>query len=180
MDDGHKWQQISVRRGIAPEQRAAVAALLWRGYGRGLMPFSRRVAAEAWIARALNPNAALLAMRGAAVVGVVGLRDRQGGLLRVEAGWRMALWRPGPATTELVIDGLAVAPDQQRRGIGLALIEAVLAEARWRGHRGARAEVAAGNIAALRLFTSAGFVETGRVRAGPLWRRPAHLLRRGL
>lgn len=181
MDDRHKWQGIRVQPGVAPSQKAAVARLLWQDFGRRLMPLTGRRRAEAWILSALRPDAAVLALSADDVVGMIGLRDGTGGLLQTEpAGLWLALWRAGPATSDLVIDGLVVDPAWRRRGIGDTLLAAAMAEARARGYRGIRAEVAAGNHAAQRLFRGAGLETIGRARIGPLWSRHALVMRREL
>ena len=57
---------------------------------------------------------------------------------------------------------LAVHPAARRSGLGRALVAAFLAEAQRRGARRAFLEVAAVNTAALALYRSAGFIESGR------------------
>ncbi len=61
----------------------------------------------------------------------------------------------------LMINGLAVDPAQQRRGVGRALLDAAVAEARGRGVRRLTLRVLAHNEAAQRLYESAGFVVEG-------------------
>lgn len=60
---------------------------------------------------------------------------------------------------------IAVRPEARRKGAGRALVAAFLAEARRRGAARAFLEVADDNGAAIGLYRSAGFAETGR-RAG--------------
>lgn len=57
---------------------------------------------------------------------------------------------------------LAVLPSARRHGIGAALVQQFVTEARGRGAAEAFLEVAADNIAALALYQSAGFVTVGR------------------
>jgi ribosomal-protein-alanine N-acetyltransferase len=50
----------------------------------------------------------------------------------------------------------------RRRGLGRALLDAAIVEARARGARTMFLEVAAGNAAGRALYAGAGFVESGR------------------
>lgn len=56
---------------------------------------------------------------------------------------------------------LAVAPDQRRLGVGLALVEALATDARARGAASIYLEVAADNPAAQALYRKAGFARAG-------------------
>jgi ribosomal protein S18 acetylase RimI-like enzyme len=73
----------------------------------------------------------------------------------------------GPATPldasthVLMIQGLAVDPALQRRGVGRALVEGAIAEARRRGARRLRLRVLSPNAGARRVYESAGFVVEG-------------------
>jgi len=64
----------------------------------------------------------------------------------------------------LTINGIAVDPALQGRGIGRALIEAAVAEARRRGVRRLTLRVFSPNERARRLYESAGFVVEGVLR----------------
>ena len=78
------------------------------------------------------------------------------------------LRRTGPPPAHdhvLVVDGLAVAPDAQRRGVGRTLLEAAVDEAVRRGGRKLTLRVLAPNTAAHRLYTSAGFRVEGVLQA---------------
>lgn len=61
----------------------------------------------------------------------------------------------------LSITGLAVEPLLRRHGVGRALVEAAVAEARRRGTRKLSLRVLAHNAAARRLYEAAGFVVEG-------------------
>ena len=69
---------------------------------------------------------------------------------------------PGVGEAELLT--LGVVADQQRRGLGSALLEAMQALARERGMARLFLEVRPSNVAALALYHRAGFVEIGRRR----------------
>ncbi|MFN3274578.1 MAG: GNAT family N-acetyltransferase [Paracoccus sp. (in: a-proteobacteria)] len=102
------------------------------------------------------------------LVGVMGLRDATGGFWQpARASGLMLLYRACPPTSDLVIDGIAAL--QPRRGTGRRLIAAGLSEALRRGHPGLRAELRAGNHAALAFYSSLGFCEVTRGRYGWPW-----------
>lgn len=67
--------------------------------------------------------------------------------------------------SEIDIHNLAVHPAYRRRGIGRALLQAVIEEAKRRGSVGVTLEVRTSNEAAQRLYQSLGFVASG-VRKG--------------
>lgn len=69
------------------------------------------------------------------------------------------------AGPEWEIENVAVAPDHRGRGIGLLLVQAVIARAISQDVRQIHLEVRASNHAARRLYQRAGFHEIG-VRAG--------------
>lgn len=64
------------------------------------------------------------------------------------------------------VGGMWVAPSQRRRGVGRALVAAVLAWARGRGLKRVGLWAPAAETAAVALYSRAGFKETGR--QGPL------------
>ena len=64
----------------------------------------------------------------------------------------------------LEIRGLAVTPSRQRSGVGRALLDAAVAEARRRGCRRLRLRVLATNRPACALYDAAGFVVEGVLR----------------
>ncbi|RGC70697.1 ribosomal-protein-alanine N-acetyltransferase [Micromonospora sp. MW-13] len=69
------------------------------------------------------------------------------------------------APDEAWVQNIAVRRDAQRRGVGRALLEALLAEAARRGARSTLLEVAADNAPAQRLYAAYGFEPIG-VRRG--------------
>jgi len=75
--------------------------------------------------------------------------------------------QPGPMPSHahvLVINGLAVAPARQGGGLGRALVQAALAEARRRGALKVSLRVLAPNARACRLYEACGFVVEGVLR----------------
>jgi len=71
-----------------------------------------------------------------------------------------ALWRTAADEAELLT--IAVQSDRRRHGLGRALLEAVVEQARHGGARYLFLEVGADNAPARSLYSQAGFVEVGR------------------
>jgi len=63
-----------------------------------------------------------------------------------------------------MVKGIAVSPDRQRGGVGRALMDAAVAEARARGARRLTLHVLGPNAAARRLYESTGFAVEGILR----------------
>jgi ribosomal-protein-alanine N-acetyltransferase len=83
-------------------------------------------------------------------------RDDEGAVL----GYFVAM----PGVGELHLLNLSVAPEHQGRGLGRALLEAVVAEARALPAARLLLEVREGNERARRLYAARGFAEVGRRR----------------
>ena len=81
-------------------------------------------------------------------------RDPKGGLAGYVVAWFVA--------DEGEIANLAVQPGQRRRGVGRALLDAVLTDAASRGTSTLYLEVRESNTAARELYGSRDFVEVGR------------------
>ena len=192
--------EVQIGAGFGVGDRARVARLFWRGFGRTLVPvLGPEGKACAFLAEAFRPAHALGAWEGAEPVGIVGVQTEAGGLVGggfrtmapiygpLDALWRAALLdrlgrdvRPG----EMRLDGLTVAPERRGRGIGSALIGAVLERAAVQGYRAVRLDVEEGNARAQALYARHGFVAMRRYRAGPvaalLGRRGHTEMRHGL
>jgi ribosomal protein S18 acetylase RimI-like enzyme len=78
-------------------------------------------------------------------------------------------WEPGRATTATLF-GMYVAPRGRGRGVGEALVRAVLEEARRLGKSEVVLEVTSSNESAAAVYARCGFVRTGAVHDHP--RRP--------
>lgn len=81
----------------------------------------------------------------------------------------LALWRTAADEAELLT--IAVQADRRGQGLGRALLDAVIAQARQRGVHNLFLEVSTDNAPARSLYAQAGFTEVGR-RAG-YYQRPA-------
>ena len=78
-------------------------------------------------------------------------------------------WEPERATTATLF-GMYVAPEARGRGVGEALVRAVLEQARRFGKTEVVLEVTSSNVVAEGLYARCGFVRTGAVHDHP--RRP--------
>ena len=169
---------LTVTPGFADGERAALAALYWQAFGgklgRILGPAPR---AEAYLARALRPDHALVAREGTGrVLGVAGFRTRQGSFLPADRAALAAVYgEPGGALraaalallasdtdgARFLVDGIAVAEAARGQGVGHALLAALVAEARRRGHAAIRLDVVADNPRARALYERVGFRAAG-------------------
>ncbi|HEY1531239.1 MAG TPA: GNAT family N-acetyltransferase [Galbitalea sp.] len=104
---------------------------------------------EEWLATRVNAgNAVLVAIESDAVAG-----------FGAYAPWR---WKSGYRNT--VEDSVYIANGFQGRGLGRALLVALIDHAREAGHHVMLADIESGNAASIRLHESLGFVEAGRLR----------------
>src|SRR5262245_6019456 len=118
-----------------------------RGDERELARLAAAVLPEAWSAEGF---AATLGKESARAR----IAESDGGLVGFALAQR--------AADQAEILTVAVAPAQQRRGLGRRLVEARLAELRAEGVARAQLEVRASNAAALALYRSLGFRESRR------------------
>lgn len=185
---------IRVLHGIPAALGIAAAALYWRHFGAQILPFpAGHRHGIALMRAAMRPDHALVALspRGR-LVGIIGLRDARGGLFATGAQPFQTVWGPaggqlrhmatrlyraGPQTADLVLDGIAIRPEWRRLGIARLLVQAAARRARQHGHLALRAEVAAGNRGGLAAWQALGFAPLPRQRLGWPWTAPSHVLR---
>jgi ribosomal protein S18 acetylase RimI-like enzyme len=94
----------------------------------------------------------------------VGLKDVLVAVVDGEVTGYVRLGRVSPVEASdhvLAVQGIAVEPAQQRRGVGRALIDAAAHEARIRGARRLTLRVLGANEGARRLYEASGFVVEG-------------------
>lgn len=176
---------VLIRQGLADRHREAAVALYWLAFGtklgRLLGPEPR---ALAYLARVLRPDHLLAAVSPEGeLLGIAGFRlaagafplGRFGELAavygRFGALWRLAAFRLMPQEVDPAgfrIDGLAVVEATRGQGIGAALLAALCEEARRRGFREVRLDVADANARARALYEREGFVACGTDRMGLL------------
>lgn len=169
--------------GFSSSEREAVAMLFWQAFGEKLgVVLGPKSRALDYLGRCLSPKFVLVARNDLGFpVGIAGFQTKDGGFsagtgadLAAVYGAFGAFWR-GIALRGLhdnlvgapfTLDGLSVAPTQQGRGIGTALLSAVEALATAQGHREIRLEIARVNTAAARFYERNGYRRIGPARPG--------------
>lgn len=169
--------------GLPHTARAEAGRLYWSAFapklGRLLGPEPR---AMALLDRAIRADHALVALGPAGqVVAVAGFRSPRGSFVALSGPhltavygrwgglWRLAalnLLGRDVDNVRFLIDGLAVAEGWRGRGLGSALIAALVDEARARGYHRLRLDVADQNDRARALYERLGFDPAGHTR---LW-----------
>ncbi|GAA2415936.1 GNAT family N-acetyltransferase [Streptomyces coeruleofuscus] len=169
---------------MGAERRAA--ELYWDAFGRKLGPaLNPPGKAVPFIAAHLNADRAVCALLDGQLVGLAGYqlggRALTGGsasaVLRAYGCLGvlhrlplLALFERRPAPGQLVMDGIAVAPDVRGRGVGSLLIEEVAAVAAERDCREIRLDVIDTNPRARALYERRGFTAV-RTERTPYLRR---------
>ncbi|WP_406055970.1 GNAT family N-acetyltransferase [Streptomyces sp. NBC_01077] len=163
-----------VRRGVPEGSEARVAALYWEAFGRKLgAALNPPDKARAFLAAHLHRDRAVTALVDGEVAGVAGYRlDGRGltggGASDVLAAYGVVRGLPRlallgllgrrPADRELVMDGIAVAPEHRGTGIGGLLLREIAAVAAEAGCRRIRLDVIDVNPRARALYERHGFV----------------------
>ena len=178
--------EVEVRVGVDEHQRAQAAELYWEAFSRKLQKAigPRDVGVEL-LAATLRPEQAVAACRDGEIVGLagfdvdgapfvdLGMRDvvRSVGMLRalVRLPWLLLLGRT-PKSSDLHIDGIAVAAGARGGGIGSRLVAVIEQVAREHGATGVRLEVVDTNPDARRLYERLGYIEV-RTEQTPYLRR---------
>jgi len=180
-------RDIALRAGFPEDAREAAARLYWAAFsgklGRLMGPDERGVR---FFARVLDPGHAISAIGpDGALLGFAGFKTDKGGFAggsfgdlaaiygRVGALWRaplLALLERDIAPGQLLMDGIAVAPDARGMGIGTKLLDAILEEAGARGLGEVRLDVIDTNPRARALYERRGFVVVGTENTGPFHR----------
>lgn len=100
---------------------------------------------QAWLTERSGAHAVMVAVDGSRVVGFGAL----------------SAYRERAAYSTTVEDSVYVAPDQQGRGVGRALLEALVAAAAERGFHSVIGRIAGGNEASVALHERCGFTVVG-------------------
>lgn len=176
---------IDIRFGLTDDHRAEAAVLYWQAFGGKLgrvlgpepmaLRFLQRVMQADQCLTAIDTDGRLLGLAGfktpeASFAG--GSRDdlravygRFGGFWR---GLALQLLGRDVDNQRFLLDGLCVSDSARGQGLGTALLEAVVAEARRRGYPAVRLDVVDTNTRARALYERRGFVLDRTAGIGPL------------
>lgn len=174
-----------IERGLPDALRAEAAALYWQAFGgkldRVLGPEPQAIRFLTRVMRADHCLSALDAQGN--LVGLAGFKTRRGSFaggteadLRAIYGpiggrWRALLLRllgNEIDNKRFLLDGLCVSRGLRGQGVGSALLEAIVAEARVRGYPAVRLDVVDTNWRAKALYERRGFVVDRTAGIGPL------------
>lgn len=164
-----------VRQGLPQTYREDAARLYWQAFGgklgRVLGPERRAVP---FLARVLRADHCLYVTDDhGTLLGIAGFKSPLGSFaggdkddLQAVYGKFGALWRQGVLhllqrdidNERFLVDGICVERGWRGQGIGSALLDALIAEARWRGYTAVRLDVIDANIRARALYERIGFM----------------------
>ena len=173
---------MRIAKGFDDAERPMIAALYWEAFGAKLgRVMGPRAKALRYIEAVLDPEHAICARDESGILGVVGFKTYQGGLIGggwaemrrtygiLGAGWRsstLALLIRDVDNERFLMDGLFVSQQARGRGVGTALLSAIADEGRLRGYTLLRLDVADSNPRAKALYERLGFVAVNNQRLG--------------
>ncbi|MFN3844459.1 MAG: GNAT family N-acetyltransferase [Paracoccaceae bacterium] len=166
--------KVQVRFGLPEHLKSQAADLYWQAFGgklgRVMGPDER---AHAFLMRVIREDHCICAIaKDGRLLGIAGFKSPQGSFAggdvidmravygRFGAAWRgglMRLLQTDIDNDRFLIDGICVSNGDRGRGIGTALVMALIEEARSRGYRAVRLEVIDTNIRARALYERLGF-----------------------
>ncbi|WP_298258755.1 GNAT family N-acetyltransferase [uncultured Litoreibacter sp.] len=177
---------MQIVHGFQPSQRTHVAHLFWGAFsgklGAILGPEDRGIS---FIESVLQPQFAICALEGSQLLGVAGYKTPQGGLVGGDLsdltpiyGRFGGLWRGlmldqlerDLTDGQLLMDGIFVDEAARGKGVGTALLDAVVLHAQSGGFAQVRLDVIDSNPRAQALYARQGFEACGEVDAWPLHR----------
>lgn len=174
--------QLAISRGFEPVERARVGDLYWEAFGaklRAAFPDERR--GRGCVQAAMNPERTLIARLDGEVAGVAGFNEAGHGAFDVTwtiltghlgvvgAVRALAVLAPlaqGKTPGVLVMDGICVSAQARGRGVGTALLAAIIEYAAQRGDREVQLSVIDANPRAAALYERVGFRATERKTLG--------------
>ena len=181
MSSGRRSETPCYRLGLPEAKLGEAAALYEEAFGPKFgVAIPERDARIAIIRGSLVPDRAICALRGSRLIGIAGfhhdglsltggmtmrrLRRRLGLLRALKAALLLGLMERAPRPGELLMDGIAVAPDHRGQGTGAGLLEALRDFARRNGYERIRLDVIDTNLRAGGLYRRMGFLP-GKRRA---------------
>jgi len=176
---------MKITVGIPAGDRDEAATLYWDAFGEKLgFTMGPKYQALMFVRSVLRPDHGICAHdENGRLLGIAGFKTAQGALvgggfndLRRVYGWtsaaiRFVLLATLERDTEnerFLMDGLFVAPEARGSGVGTALLDAIVDEARRRGYAQVRLDVVDTNPRAKALYRHVGFREVKTVRIGLL------------
>ena len=175
---------MRIVNGFDEVQRRHVAELFWGAFsgklGSVLGPSERGLR---FVSNVLQPRFAICAVEGDQLLGVAGYKTSEGGLVGGELsdltpiyGYFGGLWRGlllnqlerDLSDGQLLMDGIFVDEAARGKGVGTALLGAILDHARESDFQEVRLDVIDTNPRAKALYERQGFEPAGEVDAWPL------------
>ena len=176
---------MKITVGIPQKDREEAAALYWDAFGEKLgFTLGPKYQALMFVRDVLRPDHGICAHDDdGKLLGIAGFKTVHGSLvggdfkdMRKTYGWISAAIRMSLLSLlekdfeneRFLMDGLFVAPEMRGKGVGTALLDAVIDEARRRGYVQVRLDVVDTNPRAKALYRHVGFRELRTVKIGPL------------
>ncbi|MCB0161079.1 MAG: GNAT family N-acetyltransferase [Caldilineaceae bacterium] len=167
--------EIVVQRGFPDEFRPLAADLYDAAFGAKLaLAVPDPVARVAILRDGFDPEFSFVARSRGKLMGIAGFKTEAGSLtggilfslLKQKVGYWgairavpvLALLQRKQTPSQLLMDGISVAPDMRGKGIGTRLLRSLIAWAKSEGYRSVRLDVIDTNPAARRLYERVGFV----------------------
>lgn len=176
---------IRIERGLPDHLRTEAAALYWQAFGGKLgRVLGPEEAALRFLTRVMRADHCLTAIDAEGrLLGLAGFKTRHGSFaggtdadLRAVYGQFGGRWRGlvlrllgnEVDNRRFLLDGLCVSRAARGQGVGSALLEAIVTEARARGYPAVRLDVVDTNWRAKALYERQGFVVARTAGIGPL------------
>ena len=176
---------MRVLSGLPPHLKPQAAALYWQAFGSKLgRVLGPEPMALAFLGRVIRGDHCLYVLdEGGELVGIAGFKSPNGSFasgqpqdMRAVYGWAGAAWRTAALhllqseidNDRFLVDGICVSHNHRGQGVGSALLDALVAEARFRGYGAIRLEVIDTNIRARALYERMGFAAWRHETLGPL------------
>lgn len=176
---------MQIIKGIPEGSHEKAAQLYWEAFGDKLgLIMGPRDKALRYILRVLDPDHAISVVDiHDGLLGIVGFKTIDGALvgggyrdLKAIYGTFGALWRAGflsllerdVENKRFLMDGIFVAPSARGKGVGTALLNAIMEEGRIRAYPSLRLDVIDKNDRAKALYLRHGFTPIATTSLGPL------------